>query len=659
MVPCECGKPFGDLTDWKAHSTTTGHCCTYKCRKLSSATSISGFAFKNHTPARNLWNGPATFEDFRSEGYHPPSHDAWKGLVSPSLDPLLDTWNISTLHSPNSYFPLRSTWQDPDSFTTHPIEGSSLLPNAIWKVPTSSTRQPNLACRSSDGTIWPAPVPLTNSQTAPYYQSLNSRPAPILTAIPHPVVASSTQFSNVPAPMPRQTPPAADSDRSIISPDPNIPKTPMAATSSAPITVKRDNMTATCPRDHRPFVCPICKRAFRVEEGLVQHGKALHSRRSNDILGPTCDTCNEVFPGQSALKEHQRARKHCYCHECAMIFESESAAVKHFKAFHASQFWCCDCEQDFVSERALDQHLDSKVHRRIPCQLCEQGFGSKPALDRHIVLEHHASVNPKRKFYPDEKHACYICQRRFAQIKDLEQHLASLKHRPISDLQCIASDKCKHRFLSPSALLQHLESGACSSGIDRHIVNNFVRENDTGRIISSGPAVLSLSEYNRNPSEYSSSSGTPIFTPTSSASSSPMAATSTDNVDKQPVPRLSLDADILLFTTQLEALLPRSTPVLIPASQVYLDLNKCRSLPSVPARSPSHNHAPALFHCPGALATSTPHGVSPRKFTTLSALAQHVESGACGEGSATLQKAMEVVQERLAKMGFGSVRLLK
>ncbi len=396
-----------------------------------------------------------------------------------------------------------------------------------------------------------------------------------------------------------------------------------------------------------------------MEESLVQHCEALHPRRLDEILGPACDTCKEIFPGQRALEQHQRARKHCYCHECTMIFKFEFAAAKHYKTIHASQFRCCDCEQDFVSERALDQHLNSKVHRWIPCQLCEQGFGLKSALDRHIVLEHHASVNPKRNLYREDEHACYICQRRFAQMKDLTQHLASLKHHPLSDINCIASDKCKHRFASPSALLQHLESGTCCSGIDRHTVNHFVRENDTGRIISSSPALPSLSEYIQNPSEYSSSTGTPIFTPTSSASSSPVATASTDNdIDGHPITRLSLDTTILPFTTWLEALPPRTTGTLTPATPAYLNLNQSScSLPSVP------DHAPApLFHCPAALiatTTSTPHAPSPRQFTTLSALAQHVESGACGEGSDTLTKAMEVVQERLKRMGFGGVRLLK
>lgn len=353
------------------------------------------------------------------------------------------------------------------------------------------------------------------------------------------------------------------------------------------------------------------------------------------------------------------AEKHCYCHECKMTFETESTTVKHFETFHASQFWCCDCEQDFVSEHALDQHLNDKVHRRILCQVCEQDFGNKPALDRHIVVEHRASVNPRRLFYPKDIHGCYICQRKFVNMNDLNQHLASLKHHHLSDLRCVASDKCKRHFISPSALLQHLESGTCCSGITRQIVNTLVQDNDTERIISSGPATQSLLDYNQNPSKYSSSSGSPVFTPTSSASNSPVAATMTDSIRQQPDPFWSLDFESLSFATILRALTPSTPGIITPTSpQKSFNFDIPGGLPFPRATVWSHNRASTLFHCPGGLASSTPHGVTPRKFTTLSGLAQHIESGACGEGSATLKKAMEFVQERLQSMGLGSIRLL-
>ncbi|CAD6588206.1 MAG: hypothetical protein ASARMPREDX12_003190 [Alectoria sarmentosa] len=344
-----------------------------------------------------------------------------------------------------------------------------------------------------------------------------------------------------------------------------------------------------------------------------------------------------------------------------MIFDFESTTVKHFKTFHASQVWCCDCEQEFVSEHALDQHLNDEVHQRIPCQICRQD-GSKPALDRHIVAEHYASVNPKRVFYRKDAHGCYICRRQVVKEIDSEQRLTSLKLHPLSDLGCDASGMCKRRFVSPSALLHHLESGSCCSGMTRRIVNDPVQANDPERIISSDPAAKNLLQYHRNPSEYFSSSGTPVFTPTSSASSSPVAATMTNNIGEQAVPFWSLDAEIPPFDTIPGAPTPLIPGFLTPTStqtSFHVDHLNC-NLPFPQPNLRSHDSALVLFHCPGALlASSTPHGVAPRHFSIPSGLAQHIESGACGGGSATLRKAMAFVQERLDQWGLGNIRLLK
>lgn len=89
------------------------------------------------------------------------------------------------------------------------------------------------------------------------------------------------------------------------------------------------------------------------------------------------------------------------------------------------------------------------------------------------------------------------------------------------------------------------------------------------------------------------------------------------------------------------------------------NLKTLDSLTSAHASPPSYDHAPMPFHCSGALVRSTPQRVSPRTFTTLSGLAQHIERGACGEGSATLKIAMEFAQELLERLGLGSIRLLR
>ena len=541
MVPCECGLPFDDLADWKAHSTATGHCCICKCRKPASAPTRPGFRFeeiKTPTSSKNhyeSWNACPTFQVSPRENIYSPSLYGWGS-------------QHSRYELPRARDPAATRLQ-------HPLKGHS-----------------------------------------PLHESPVSQPA----QGHHPL---SHLYCNV------------------------------QATSMPP------HVTPKSASKRKPYSCSHCKRAFRTAVSLWQHIGDSHPDLAETVSGPICDTCNKSFPGQDSLEQHQRT-------------------------VHTSQFRCCDCEKDFISEQALDQHLNDKFHPKIHCQICEQVFASKLTLNRHVVTEHHASANPKRNLYRAGVHGCFICQQKFDRKSDLDRHLTSLKHHPLSDLPCIASDKCKRRFISPSALLHHLESGTCRSGIDRHAINNLVRDNDVERIISSGPVGQSLLESNENPSESSSSSGTPVFTPTSSVSSSPVPDIMMENTMFPHVPFLSLGAETPSFTTLGGvggASIPSTLEILTPSSsRKSSNFDTVGRLPSsFHTNLSSHELTPTLFHCPTAIVNSTPHSERPRTFTTLSGLAQHIESGACGDGLATLKKAMEFVQERLEKMGLGSIRLLR
>ena len=451
--------------------------------------------------------------------------------------------------------------------------------------------------------------------------------------------------------------------KSITTATPKMPtkihSKPISPASSVPKGSKTNHVTVKSASKRKPYPCSHCKRAFRTEESLGQHFGDSHS----DLPTKPCSHCKRTFRTEESLRQHFEAAHSVsgpLCDTCKKSFPGHDDLEQHQRAVHTSQFRCCDCEQDFISEQALDQHLRDKVHQEIPCQICEQGFASKLALNRHVVTEHHASVDPNRNLYPAGVHGCFICQRRFYQQFDLDQHLTSLKHHPLSDLPCIASDKCKRRFISPSALLHHLESGACRSGIDRHAINNLVRDSDVECLISSGPVGQSLLEFNENVSESSSSSGTPVFTPTSSVSSSPVPDTMMENTMLQHVPYLSLGAENPSFATMGGASIPSTFEIRTPSSpRKAFGFDTVGRPPSFHANLSSHEFTPTLFHCPTALVNSTPHSERPRTFATLSGLAQHIESGACGEGLATLKKAMEFVQEHLEKMGLGRIRLLK
>ena len=620
MVPCECGVPFDDLTGWKAHSTATGHCCIYRCRKRASASTstIPDLLFERNQP-RTL-----PVNDYKSWDAHPTFHiPPYETSNRSSLLTRYELPHTGDRAAPRLQDPsLHDAWQGPASPFSQPAQGHHPLSHLHCEVQATSMPPPAMAS-FTESAITATPMPCQVSTT-----QMHSKP--VYSASPAP--KGSEMFSAVtPAALKSaKTPQVTANSSSKRKPYP-CSHCKRAFRTDESLTQHFGDSHSDLPR--KP--CSHRKRAFRTDESLRQHFEASHSDFPRKVSGPICDTCKKSFPGHDDLEQHQRA-------------------------VHASQFRCCDCEQDFISEQALDQHLTDKVHQAIPCQLCEQSLASMLALNRHIVTEHHASVNPKRNLYPAGVYGCFICQRRFGQKIDLDQHLTSLKHHPLSDLPCIASDKCKRRFTSPSALLHHLESGTCRSGIDRHAINNLVRDNDVERLISSGPVGQSLLEFNENASESSSSSGTPVFTPTSSVSSSPVPNTVVENTMFQHVPFLSLDAENRSDATIGGASIPSAFEIPTPNSpRKSSNFDIIGRLPSFDANLSSHELTPTLFHCPTALVTSSPYSERPRTFATLSGLAQHIESGACGEGLTTLKKAMEFVQERFEKMGLDGIRLLK
>ena len=551
------------------------------------------------------WNAHPTFHISPSEDGRPLSYHDWRSLHGRyELPHARDPAAPRLQHPPKGHPPLYDTWQGPVPPVSQSAQGHHPLPHLYCEGQATSMPLPVMAS-------------FTESEAVASECSATKSSDVFTAATPTALKPAKTPHVTVKSASERKPYPCSHCKRAFRTEE----------------SLRQHFEDSHFELPKKP--CSHCKRAFRTEEGLRQHFEALHSDLPRKVSGPRCDTCKKSFSGHDELEQHQRA-------------------------VHTSQFRCCDCEQDFVSEQALDQHLSDKVHQEISCQVCKQGFASMLALNRHVVTEHHASVDPKRKVYPAGIHGCFICQRRFRKQIDLDQHLTSVKHHPLSDLPCIASDKCKRRFTSPSALLHHLESGTCRSGIDRHAINNIVRDNDVERLISSGPVGQSLLEFNENASESSSSSGTPVFTPTSSGSSSPVPDTMMENTMFQHVPFLLLGAENPSFATMGGASIASTFEIPTPSSsRRSFNFDIVGRLPSFHADLSSHELTPTLFHCPTALVNSTPHSGRPRTFATLSGLAQHIESGACGEGLATLKKAMEFVQERLEKVGLGSIHFIK
>ncbi|KAM3428460.1 hypothetical protein NHJ13734_008597 [Beauveria thailandica] len=281
-------------------------------------------------------------------------------------------------------------------------------------------------------------------------------------------------------------------------------------------------------------------------------------------------------------------------------------------SLHSTEFRCCDCDREFNSGAALDQHLRDKVHRR-------------PAATTKSKVQKASEKTAAPTF------RCSKCSRTFATEVLLEQHLASLAHRPLGSLSCFAGASCKAKFRSPSAVLQHLESGACPSGMNLDQLKILILKYDTERLITRSPSDGDVllegqsdvsSDLIRTPSSLSlSSTADGCWTPTSGS---------------------------LSDWTMLISQSPSHRCPFCP-----LDRRPFRDARALQNHIHSAAHHEPFIYCPAAISGSgNGKSKSIRKFTTISGLAHHLESGACIGGEASFWKAIKYIDARLQQMGM-------
>lgn len=219
--------------------------------------------------------------------------------------------------------------------------------------------------------------------------------------------------------------------------------------------------------------------------------------------------------------------------------------------------------------------------------------------------------------------------------------MASVVHHPlIENVKCISGGDCSKRFTSPSAMLHHLESGACSSGITKGRIDQVISERDTGNIITSGN---SLGRIGNGWGSSASSSSMALYTPNAGTRRS--AAVTSQGALTPRTSTLSTSGDVLgLFGGG------RSCPI---CNQTFKTVQAAR------AHIYSSAHSPKIYHCPIPLVPAhARENDRMENFSTLSGLTQHLESGACKGGKSTFWKAMEFVNGKLRELGLGDMRLI-
>jgi len=362
---------------------------------------------------------------------------------------------------------------------------------------------------------------------------------------------------------------------------------------------------------HR-VICSYCGRPFGTQQALADHRRDYHSF--------SCNECNQVFPLAKSLRSHKKSTGHCFCHSCDQDFVSSHALRDHMQStVHASHFHCCDCDRDFVNQQALNQHLANKVHQ--PRQITAQQVGPY----------------------------CNECDRDFKTVKGLRQHEKSLVHKPLSNITCPASERCNRRFISPSAMVSHLESGACRSGLNRVEINKLIsRYDDTGLLMHSDTSIPAGA---RSLATSSSSDG--IMTPDTTISSSTLSMSSIWTPISTPT---SSQGTPLLFP-----IISRHHCPLCPQQRSFNSMQALQSHILSPA------HAPKIFHCPVQLVpnklpkavTTSGHSENLlKRFSTLSGLVQHVESGTCFGGQEMLKRAAGFIEHHFKAKGWTGLQLL-
>jgi hypothetical protein len=144
-------------------------------------------------------------------------------------------------------------------------------------------------------------------------------------------------------------------------------------------------------------------------------------------------------------------------------------------------------------------------------------------------------------------------------------------------------------FVSRSAMVLHLESGGCRSGVNRRIVDRYVREYDRTNVITN-PARLLTAGSSNEVTYYASS-----------------AAWNGSSYE------------------------------------CYLCHTGFRTLPSLNQHLASPRHQEKVYFCPLSSCCV--------EFTTLSALCQHIESERCGVGRfERVQNAMDSIVGRMGRL---------
>lgn len=420
----------------------------------------------------------------------------------------------------------------------------------------------------------------------------------------------------------------------------------------------------------RPY-CEACIEWFPTETLFEQHLATDPAHRSPTPPTFDCTQCSLSFATSGQLEEHtQSSVSHrytlgkFYCDDCVLWFSDQEALDRHLQDAeeHASQFACVECGREFNSRRELEAHVLMGV-------LCRHGIGEGESVEENKSVDDETfagrRISPQEglKFIPSTAlhgsysnedidppylyesntrytdssaaNSQYVCQ---------SLHAGGSRSGPQTGqtYHCLGRT-CLRTFASPSALLQHLDSGACPSGVNRHIVNSATIALDHGSAITNRllRAAAGRNIHEIDPDEEEADIATRYHAQGPPGGrrpfllGPPQLPWGVRNLDELP--------DLCC------PLCPKHSSPFRTATALYAHMT-----------SPVHDAR--IYHCSstsGGSASNSNAIHTSRNFSTLGALAQHLESRGCSmsapAGAKIFNDTMKEVQERLRDVELGSI----
>ncbi|KZV59809.1 hypothetical protein PENSPDRAFT_594854 [Peniophora sp. CONT] len=183
-----------------------------------------------------------------------------------------------------------------------------------------------------------------------------------------------------------------------------------------------------------------------------------------------CRTCNQSFLNDQGYELHKRdSASHDYCWHCDSDFDSPVLLEDHYAQSPRHAF-CQYCKKHLQSRQVLENHWEDCHHW---CASHRQIFANEVMLNTHMTIDHNH---------------CAQCNLFFRSSVHLEAHFASRRHQPATVI--CPGDDCGCVFNKAADLIQHFQSGSCSSGTAKRIYDLDRLWKTIGRIAIIGVLII-------------------------------------------------------------------------------------------------------------------------------------------------------------------------